>query len=52
MRKADFTEEELNLIVNCITSDSMMKEEFGLFKERFENPVKVGWIMLVAFICG
>jgi hypothetical protein len=58
MKKADSTEEELNLTVNRITSDkktwldSMMKDEFGLFEERFENPVKVGLIMLVAFICG
>ncbi len=58
MKKADFTEEELNLILNRITSDkkvwldSMMKEELGLFEERFESPVKVGLIMLVAFIMG
>jgi predicted membrane protein (TIGR00267 family) len=58
MKKADFTEEELNLIVNRITSDkkvwldSMMKEELGLFEERFESPVKVGLIMLTAFVVG
>jgi VIT1/CCC1 family predicted Fe2+/Mn2+ transporter len=58
MKKADFTEEELNIIVNRITSDkktwldSMMKEELGLFEERFESPVKVGLIMLVAFVAG
>ena len=27
-----------------------MKEELGLFEGRFESPVKVGFIMLVAFI--
>jgi len=58
MKKASFTEEELNLILNRITSDkkawldSMMKEELGLFEERFESPVKIGLIMLVAFIAG
>lgn len=57
-KKADFTEEELNLIVNRITSnneywlDSMIKEELGLFEERFENPLKLGLIMLAAFIVG
>jgi predicted membrane protein (TIGR00267 family) len=57
-KKADFTEKELNLIVNRITSnkeywlDSMMKEELGLFEERFENPLKLGLIMLTAFIVG
>ncbi len=58
LKKADFTEEELNLIANRITADkktwldSMMKEELGLFEERFENPVKVGLIMLLAFMAG
>jgi predicted membrane protein (TIGR00267 family) len=58
LKKADFTEEELSLVVNRITSDkrtwldSMMKEELGLFQERFENPAKVGMIMLVAFVAG
>jgi len=58
MKKADFTEEESNIIVNRITSDkktwldSMMKEELGIFEERFESPVKVGLIMLAAFVAG
>lgn len=58
VKKANFTEEELNLIVNRITGDkktwldSMMKEELGLFEERFENPVKIGLIMLIAFTAG
>jgi predicted membrane protein (TIGR00267 family) len=58
MKKADFAEEELDMIVNRITSDkkiwldSMMKEELGLFEERFENSVKVGLIMFVAFVAG
>ena len=29
-----------------------MKEELGLFEERFENPLKLGLIMLTAFIVG
>jgi predicted membrane protein (TIGR00267 family) len=29
-----------------------MKEELGLFEQRFENPVKVGLIMLAAFVAG
>jgi predicted membrane protein (TIGR00267 family) len=57
-RKARFSEAELSLIADRITGDektwldSMMKEELGLFEERFENPVKVGLIMLVAFSVG
>jgi predicted membrane protein (TIGR00267 family) len=58
MKKADFNEEELRLILNRITGDkktwldSMMKEELGLFKEHFEYPVKVGLVMLLAFTAG
>jgi predicted membrane protein (TIGR00267 family) len=58
MKKADFADEELNMIVNRVTSDkkiwldSMMKEELGLFAGRFESPVRVGLIMLVAFVAG
>jgi predicted membrane protein (TIGR00267 family) len=58
MKKADFADEELNMIVNRITGDkkiwldSMMKEELGLFAGRFENSVKVGLIMFVAFVAG
>ena len=58
MKKADFTEEELYMVINRITGDektwldSMMKEELGLFEERFANPVKVGLIMFVAFLAG
>ncbi|NIR87054.1 hypothetical protein GWO13_05555 [Candidatus Bathyarchaeota archaeon] len=57
-KKAGFSEEELDLIVGRITGDKrvwldvMMKEELGLFQERFENPVKIGLIMLVAFMAG
>lgn len=58
MKKADLTEGELNIIVNRIASgkktplDSMMKEELGLFEERFESPVRVGLTMLAAFVAG
>ncbi len=58
MKKAQFAEEELNFIVNRITGDkktwldTMMKEELGLFKERFENPIKLGLIMFSTFVAG
>lgn len=57
-KKAQFTDEELRLIVDRITGDkqtwldSMMKEELGLFEERFANPIKVGLIMFLAFVVG
>ncbi len=57
-KKAHFTEEELNFIVERIVSDketwldTMMKEELGLFEERFERPTKLGFIMLIAFLAG
>jgi VIT1/CCC1 family predicted Fe2+/Mn2+ transporter len=56
--KAPFNDEELNIIVDRITSDKdvwldvMMKEELGLFEERFESPVKIGLIMLTTFLAG
>ncbi|HEX9906980.1 MAG TPA: VIT1/CCC1 transporter family protein [Thermoplasmata archaeon] len=57
-RKAAFTDEELNAVVDRITSDkktwldSMMKEELGLFEERFDRPVRVALIMFAAFVAG
>ena len=57
-KKADFTEEELGAITKRIMIDkkklldSMMKEELGLFEERFEHPAKVGVTMLIAFLAG
>lgn len=57
-KKARFTDEELDLIVGRITGDkeawldTMMKEELGLFEERFESPLKVGLIMMAAFLAG
>jgi len=57
-KKADFTEEELGAITKRIMTDkkklldSMMKEELGLFEERFEHPAKVGVTMLIAFLAG
>ena len=56
--KAPFTEEELDIILDRITSnpetfvDIMMKEELGLFAERFESPYKVALIMFIAFSFG
>jgi len=57
-KKARFTKKELHDIIDRITRDKktwvdlMMKEELGLFAERFENPVKVGLIMFTAFVIG
>jgi predicted membrane protein (TIGR00267 family) len=57
-KKAAFTDRDIGMIVKRITSDkkiwldTMMKEELGLFEERFQRPVKVGLIMLVAFLAG
>ncbi len=58
LRKAHFTEEELEIILNRLTGDpkvfldTMMKEELGLFEDRFESPYKVALIMFIAFIWG
>lgn len=57
-KKADFTDQELDIIVNRITSDKkvwldvMMKEELGLIEDRFDSPLKLGFIMLSAFLVG
>ena len=57
-KKAAFTPEELELILNRLAGDKqtlldvMMKEELGLFEERFENSFKVGFIMFCAFLVG
>jgi len=57
-KKASFTDKELDVIVNRITGDKevwldiMMKEELGLVEERFEPPIKIGLIMLIAFLAG
>ena len=58
LNKAPFTEDEVSMILDRITGDPevfldvMMKEELGLFEERFESPLKVASIMFIAFICG
>jgi predicted membrane protein (TIGR00267 family) len=58
MKKASFTEDELSLIANRITSDkktwldTMAKEELGIVRERFVHPVKVASIMMVAETVG
>jgi VIT1/CCC1 family predicted Fe2+/Mn2+ transporter len=57
-KKARFTEKELKNIIERVTKDKktwvdlMMKEELGLFVDRFENPLKVGLIMFTAFLIG
>jgi predicted membrane protein (TIGR00267 family) len=30
----------------------MMKEELGLFEERFENPLRIGLVMFFTFMVG
>jgi VIT1/CCC1 family predicted Fe2+/Mn2+ transporter len=58
MKKANFSKEELNMLVNRITGDKktwldlMMKEELGLFEERFENPLRIGLVMFFTFMVG
>lgn len=58
MKKAKFTDEELKNILNRITGnkrawlDVMMKEELGLFKDRFANPWKVSFILAISEIIG
>jgi VIT1/CCC1 family predicted Fe2+/Mn2+ transporter len=58
MKKAPFTENELSVIENRITSDkkawldTMAKEELGIVRERFVHPLKVALIMLVAETVG
>jgi predicted membrane protein (TIGR00267 family) len=58
MKKASFTENELSVIENRITSDkktwldTMAKEELGIVRERFVHPLKVAFIMMVAETAG
>jgi len=58
MKKAPFTESELSVIDNRITSDkkawldTMAKEELGIVRERFVHPFKVALIMMVAETVG
>jgi predicted membrane protein (TIGR00267 family) len=52
-RKTKSMDEGVNLhILFFEFGMSWMKEELGLFEERFENSVKLGLIMFVAFIAG
>ena len=58
MKKAAFTENELSLIVNRITSDkkvwldTMTREELGLARERFVHPLKAALVMMGAETIG
>ncbi|MGD0550961.1 MAG: VIT1/CCC1 transporter family protein [Candidatus Bathyarchaeia archaeon] len=58
MKKAAFTENELSLIVNRITSDkkawldTMTRDELGLAKERFVHPLKAALVMMGAETIG
>ncbi|HEY4491038.1 MAG TPA: VIT1/CCC1 transporter family protein [Acidobacteriota bacterium] len=53
-----FTETEINILINRITSDKeqwlrfMLREELGLGREAFENPVKIGATMGFSFLFG
>lgn len=53
-----FTEEEVEMIVNRITSDEklwvrfMMREELGILEEEMESPTKAGMIMGGTFLMG
>jgi predicted membrane protein (TIGR00267 family) len=58
MKKGAFTDSELSLIVNRITSDkktwldTMTREELGLARERFVHPLKAALVMMVAETIG
>ena len=58
MKKGPFTDSELSLIVNRITSDkkawldTMTREELGLARERFVHPLKAALVMMVAETIG
>ena len=58
MKKGAFTDSELSLIVNRITSDkkawldTMTREELGLAKERFVHPLKAALVMMGAETIG
>src|SRR5262245_40486286 len=57
-KERGFTDEEITILINRITSDRnlwlrfMLREELGLGDEAFENPVQVGAIMGVSFLMG
>lgn len=58
MEKAPFTKSEINLILNRITGNrkawlnDMMRDEYGLFKEKLTNPLKIASVMLATEIAG
>jgi len=58
MKKGPFTESELSVIVDCVTSDkkawldTMTREELGLARERFVHPLKAALVMMVAETIG
>jgi vacuolar iron transporter family protein len=57
-KERGFTDEEITILINRITSDKnlwlkfMLREELGLGDEATENPVRVGGIMGVSFLAG
>ena len=58
MKKGPFTDSELSVIVNRITSDkkawldTMTREELGLARERFVHPLKAALVMMGAETIG
>ena len=58
MKKGPFTDGELSVIVNRITSDkrawldTMTREELGLARERFVHPLKAALVMMGAETIG
>lgn len=57
-KERGFTDEEITILINRITSDKnlwlrfMLREELGLGEEATENPLRVGAIMGVSFLIG
>ncbi|MCI0414138.1 VIT1/CCC1 transporter family protein, partial [bacterium] len=55
-KERGFTDEEITILINRITSDKtlwlrfMLREELGLGEEASENPLRVGAIMGVSFL--
>ncbi len=57
-KERGFTDDEINILINRITSDRdlwlrfMLREELGLGDEAWENPVKIGATMGGSFLLG
>jgi vacuolar iron transporter family protein len=57
-KERGFTDEEISILINRITSDKkqwlrfMIREELGLGDEAWENPVRIGITMCFSFLAG